>query len=130
MLALSKSDSSRSSSSLCRGENQTTHSPSTGMQGVISREHYSVSEQSTKDPHKTARHHRLSSAGTPKRSAAWFLHELTSYSIMESGRVIALLALTGRVHKNVSQGIRKQVNLLYQIDGPARQSISPDLDYS
>lgn len=49
---------------------------------------------------------------------------------MESGRVIALLALTGRVHKNVSQGIRKQVNLLYQIDGPARQSISPDLDYS
>lgn len=58
MLALSKSDSSRSSSSLCRGENQTTHSPSTGMQGVISREHCSVSEQSTKDPQKTARHHQ------------------------------------------------------------------------
>lgn len=58
MLALSKSDSSRSSSSLCRGENETTHSPSAGTQGVISREHCSVSEQSTKDPHKAAWHHR------------------------------------------------------------------------
>lgn len=58
MLALSKSDSSRSSSSLCRGENQSTHNPSAGIPAVTPKEHCSAVEQTPKDPHKPTWDHR------------------------------------------------------------------------
>lgn len=125
MLALSKSDSSRSSSSLCRGENQSTHSPSTGIPAVTPRQHRSAAEQTPKDPHKPAWDHQ---PAAELLRAPSFLHESTSQSSRDDSMANALLAPTDRVHRSVSQGVRKQGNLLYQIDVPARQSISVDLD--
>jgi len=53
MLALSKSDSSRSSSSLCRGQKPSTRSPSAGIPAVTPRERRSAAEQTPPRPRQT-----------------------------------------------------------------------------
>lgn len=126
MLALSKSDSSCSSSSLCRGENQSTHSPSAGIPAATPRERRSAAEQTPKDLHKPAWDHRpaaelLGAPPSPPKS--------TSQRSRDGGRVSTLPATTGRIHGAVSRGARKRGSLCYQIHVPARQSITADLDY-
>lgn len=65
---------------------------------------------------------QLSSSGPPQEEHR---RELAVQGVGNGGRA-PFLALAARVHKTVSPGIRKQVNLLHQIDVPARQSISTD----